>query len=223
MFYIVYKTTNQVNGKFYIGTHKTVDLNDNYMGSGKLLRKAIQKYGLNSFTKEILYVFDNAIEMYAKEAEIITEEFLSEENTYNLKIGGFGGFDFINNSGLNGTLKGAHRRKELFQDQDWVKYWKSQQKHGICNMSDEQKMKREAARKKTMFRKYGKSVVPSFSGKTHSDETRKKISQNSSAHQRGCKNSQFGTMWITNEIDSKKIKALDPIPDGWRKGRKIKL
>lgn len=225
MFYIVYKTTNQVNGKFYIGTHKTVDLNDNYMGSGKLLQKAIQKYGLNSFTKEILYVFDNAIEMYAKEAEIVTEEFLSEENTYNLKIGGFGGFDFVNNSGLNGTLKGTHRRKELFQDQEWVKYWKSQQKLGIHNMSDEQKAKREVARKKTMLRKYGKFVVGSFSGKTHSEETKKKIGEKNSISQKGPNNSQYGTRWV-HSLRSKKSKRISkglPLPDGWVEGRKIKF
>lgn len=43
MFYTVYKITNQIDGKIYIGSHKTLDLNDSYMGSGKYLRHAQEK------------------------------------------------------------------------------------------------------------------------------------------------------------------------------------
>lgn len=215
MHYIVYKTTNQVNGKFYIGTHKTVDLNDDYLGSGKLLRYAVEKYGIQNFKREILFVFDNPEEMFAKEAEIVTEEFLSENNTYNLKKGGEGGFDLINKTGknlyydkdgncLNGIVNAKNLLREntlknlLIERGEWDSYREKISKN-----------------KKEYFQKH----PANFLGKKHSDETRKKISQSSSVHQKGSKNSQFGTMWITNEISSKKIKASDPIPDGWRKGR----
>lgn len=53
-FYIVYKTTNQINSKFYIGMHQTEDLNDGYLGSGVILKKAIKKYGRSSFKREII-------------------------------------------------------------------------------------------------------------------------------------------------------------------------
>ena len=39
--------------------------------------------------------------------------------------------------------------------------------------------------------------------------------------QSGPRNSQYGLQWITNGVESKKIKKEDPIPEGWNKGRKI--
>lgn len=95
MYYIIYKTTNKVNGKYYVGAHKTSNLEDGYMGSGKRLLRAIEKYGQENFVKEILYTFDNQEQMYAKEKEIVNEQFVSDKNTYNLKIGGFGGWDHV--------------------------------------------------------------------------------------------------------------------------------
>ena len=103
MYYTVYKTTNRINGKFYIGSHKTKNPNDAYLGSGKYLKYAIEKYGRDNFVKEVLFVFDNPTEMYAKEAEIVNVEFIAEANTYNLKQGGFGGFDYINEHNLQNT------------------------------------------------------------------------------------------------------------------------
>ena len=39
---------------------------------------------------------------------------------------------------------------------------------------------------------------------------------------KGTDNSQYGTCWITNEIENKKIHKGDLIPEGWRLGRRIK-
>lgn len=54
IYYIVYRTTNHVNEKFYIGSHQTKKINDGYLGSGKYLKKAIKKYGRKNFTRDIL-------------------------------------------------------------------------------------------------------------------------------------------------------------------------
>ena len=56
MFYYIYKITNINNGCFYIGSHKTYDLNDGYFGSGIYLKRAIKKYGKESFKKEMLKI-----------------------------------------------------------------------------------------------------------------------------------------------------------------------
>lgn len=54
MFYLVYKTTNLLNNKFYIGSHQTLKLGDGYLGSGKILKKALKKYGRGNFKREII-------------------------------------------------------------------------------------------------------------------------------------------------------------------------
>jgi hypothetical protein len=171
MYYTIYKVTNQVNGKIYIGSHKTKNLNDNYMGSGKYLKRSQEKHGIENFTKEILFVFDSAEEMYSKEAEIVNEDFIAEENTYNLKVGGFGGWDYIHKNEL---LKGR---------------------------------------------------PGTFTGKTHSEETKRKIGAKTSVAQSGERNSQYGTRWIHSleEQRSARIGKDQSLPEGWLEGRKIKF
>ena len=96
MFYTVYKITNILNGKYYIGKHKTKNLDDGYMGSGKLIKQSIEKNGLHNFKKEILFIFDNENDMNEKEKELV----IISEDTYNLCDGGNGGFSYINKNGI---------------------------------------------------------------------------------------------------------------------------
>jgi hypothetical protein len=88
IYYIVYKTTNKINNKIYIGFHKTKDLNDSYLGSGSLLLKAIEKYGKENFSREILKIFDTKEEAEKYEQELVNKEFTLREDTYNVVIGG---------------------------------------------------------------------------------------------------------------------------------------
>lgn len=116
MFYILYQTTNLVNGKTYVGKHKTADLNDSYLGSGKLLLQAIDKYGAENFSREILFVYQTEDEVNAKEAEIVTEDFCKQNDTYNLCVGGRGGFSYINRTGIikfKGKKHSAETRAKL--------------------------------------------------------------------------------------------------------------
>ena len=90
--YTVYQTTNLVNGKTYIGVHQTTESNDQYLGSGSALLKALQKYGRSNFKKDILFEFDTLDDAYVKEAELVNDDFVKSNLTYNLVVGGHGGW-----------------------------------------------------------------------------------------------------------------------------------
>lgn len=103
MKYIVYKTTNLVNDKIYVGVHGTnPDIFDGYIGGGmtsegcqrnrKGFPAAVRKYGYKNFKRETLFEYpfteDGMKLAYAKEAEIVTIDFIKRPDTYNLTVGG---------------------------------------------------------------------------------------------------------------------------------------
>lgn len=90
-YHIVYKTTNLINGKWYIGKHSTYNLNDGYLGSSQHLKSAIKKYGKENFQREIICFCNSEEEAYAKEAELVTMEVVNDPNSYNKMPGGEGG------------------------------------------------------------------------------------------------------------------------------------
>lgn len=121
--YHVYKITNKHNGRYYIGVHKTDDFEaSSYMGSGPLIKKAIQKYGKDSFIRESLYAFEDAQRAYDKEREIID---LSDDLNYNLNSGGLGGFDYINSLDLPNPM---HNPESVFKNQESNKKTRSSNK-----------------------------------------------------------------------------------------------
>ena len=102
--YIVYQTTNLINGKIYVGVHRTnVDIFDFYYGCGfskkdqkksvtKGFPAAIRKYGMENFKRETLFEYpdtkEGMLDAFKKEGEIVTDEFVKREDTYNLTRGG---------------------------------------------------------------------------------------------------------------------------------------
>lgn len=89
--YVIYRITNMLNGMIYIGQHTTTNPNDDYMGSGKYIIRAIKKYGIENFKKEILFECSSQEELNAKERELVNEDFVNRDDTYNLVLGGIQG------------------------------------------------------------------------------------------------------------------------------------
>lgn len=207
MFYTVYKTTNLVNGKIYVGLHVTKDLNDEYLGSGKQIQAAVKKYGRDNFKREYIKICATPEEMYNLEAEIVNEEFVKRTDTYNMKTGGIGGWDHYHGSEKHilASKKGGRKSAKLLNEfiakqkstnSEWWQKWYDK----VCKTNKEltvraQSLKAKAKRKDT-FRKIN--------------------------HQAGAANSQFGRIWISNIVtkEVKRITINDPIPDGWARGKK---
>ena len=92
MFHYVYAIVNLLNEKIYVGKHSTNDLEDGYMGSGKLISYAIKKYGLENFRKFILEQFETEELALEYEKQIVNEQFVKSRETYNINLGGYGSF-----------------------------------------------------------------------------------------------------------------------------------
>lgn len=213
MHHLVYKITNQLNGKIYIGIHKTKNIDDGYMGSGVILKRAQAKYGIDNFVKEILFDFDSKEEMFAKEAELVNEEFVNRSDTYNAKLGGEGGWDHVDGGSNSKEHYSAFQAAGNSRYREALSLNPEKYHDKIVNAAS---IGREALKTK-----YPEGV---WKGKTHSDETKLQMSKSGS----GTKNSQYGTCWIYSleEKRSIKISSVDLetwIEKGWNKGRKLKF
>lgn len=170
--YYIYRITNLVNGKTYIGQHKYKDLNDDYMGSGKRLGYAKKKYGIENFKKEIL-VFNISKQEHANILEqtfIAAErEKVGRENCYNITDGGDGfkgmepwnkgkkGVQTAWNKGESSWSKGKHLSEE------------HRKKIGEANSV--------ALKGHTPWNKGKKGQIAWNKGVPHTEETKRKIAE----------------------------------------------
>jgi len=202
-YHYLYKIICKVNSKYYFGIHSTKNLLDNYLGSGYYIRKSIKKYGANNHEKIILEYFDNRDSLFEAEKNIITEDILKDPLCMNISRGGLGGIQNESHAKkLN--LAGNKAFKEKLKDSEFKAWFINKNK---CSDT----FKR--------LHKEGRVNYNTFEGKTHSHDTKKKIGEANAIKQSGSSNSQFGSMWITNGLENKKIKNWDFIPNNWYKGR----
>jgi hypothetical protein len=109
------------------------------MGSGTLLKRAIQKHGINNFQKEILHVFDNEYMMNLTEQELVDP---LDKKSYNLCHGGKGGFSYINRFVLtthmrqtNGSIGGrkAVAKNRWKSIKNMNRFYKTARKCRVCD------------------------------------------------------------------------------------------
>lgn len=191
-YHYLYKVTHKKSGRIYIGIHSTNNLNDRYFAFGTYVAKdrtisdwvktnhgsnmknsriynAMQKYGLDAFDREIIESFKTREQALKREEEIVTEEFINSDKSFNNRVGGMHG-QFSNE-----TREKISRNNSMYRE-DIRK--KVSQKHKE-RWTDE--MKDELSRNNPMYdrEKYEKHLGKNSSwfGRKHTEETKKKISE----------------------------------------------
>lgn len=187
----LYKITNNLNGKIYIGIHGAKNLKKSYMGSGKAIKQAINKYGKTNFTKEILEQFDNYEDLLKREREIVNEVFIKREDTYNMIVGGKG-VGCGENHPMFGTTRPEHAK------------W----------------MKNHAHNKGKKCPQHVKDAISkSNKGRKHSNLTNKKKGKSGKENYFYGTQMAKGKRWVNNGIISKLVDPKTFDLNGWAFGR----
>ena len=142
------------------------------MGSGKLLRRAIKKHGVENFEKTYIAFCNSEEEMNLKEAELVTEEWCASDDNYNLCPGGQGGWGYVNQHAHNN--RGNHRQTGNF---------------GFKAPIDRA---RHSERTSEGLRAAYATGHNPWLGRKHSQVSKEKMKNSQAGKQVGEKNSQFG-------------------------------
>ena len=205
-FHFIYRTTNLLNGRYYVGLHSTDNVNDDYIGSGTRFLNEVNKYGRENFKREIIEFLPSRKDLKARERSLVNEDMLKDPLCLNLKLGGEGGWDHlpaeivranaIANSGFtNPSANGFERIQE------------GRSRGG-----------------KIAGKMVGAATVKfaTLAAASQSACEKRRQTMNERGHMQGEKNSQFGTCWVTNGVKPIKIKKeeLDEyLMNGYRRGR----
>lgn len=157
MYGYIYKTTNLINGRKYVGLHKSEKFDNSYKGSGKVLMRALKKYGKENFKTVIIDTANSLKELFSK--EIFWIEFLDCVNSteyYNIKQGGQGAWKINGVSIKKGKKISEQARRNTSEAHKGIKHTKeTRQKMSISHKGERN----------------------GFYGKTFSDETLKRFSK----------------------------------------------
>lgn len=126
-YHFVYRTECLITNKFYIGVHSTDNLEDGYLGSGKILKASLRKHGVENHKRQILEFCNSRILLKQREEFFVSEEVIKQALCMNLIVGGYlsnGNFEkFNSNSELQREKgkKGMDARRQLKETNSvWV-------------------------------------------------------------------------------------------------------
>ena len=223
----LYVKTHNITGLKYFG--KTIRKDPHaYKGSGTYWKQHLVEFGDDVSTEIIGHYLDENICLINAIEFSQLNDIVNSDEWANLKIEClFGGWDYINEKGLNLEENWSEESIKRHREKSLVGAYKGGAKSvelgtGIHGLTETQKKENRIKAKEAMREKYGVESIFSVINKDPVLNAKKKEIFKEIGHQQGEKNSQFGKMWITNEIDSTRILKESHIPDGWRKGRVLK-
>ncbi len=168
----VYRWTNQINGRWYLGSHAGTP-DDGYVGSGKAFRLAVEKYRLENFLREILYLGEDfkGVEDTTLKALGLDDRHLS----YNIKQSASGGVKGILKSAAM-KLRLSETRKKKFQEQGFLNSFSTRQKmsqthEGVSLLISTRRSMSKAQRRIGNHPPAGSHTVP------HTEESKRLISK----------------------------------------------
>jgi len=178
LYYVVYETCCIVNQMTYIGCHATDNLDDGYIGSGKHLKRAIKKYGKENFKRNIIQIFNDPVKMFSLESSLVTEEYVKDPNTYNLVVGGFGGFKVQDINEWKLKLKESSSKRA--------------NKTPALGLQHTDETKKKISESNKGRPAWNKGLPGTWVGKVHTQASKDKISKNRSGITAGNKNPMYG-------------------------------
>lgn len=195
----VYEITNIINNKKYIGKRTcsgTIEKDSLYFGSGILITRAINKYGLKNFKKKILSCHLSAEEAFLEEKRIIEEKnAVDSKEYYNLKPGGLG--VWIPLVGENNPMKKPENKLKV-----------SIAQRGKLNHNYGKKAS-EKTRRKMSESQSGENN--GFYGREHSEESKQKISRANKVKLKGIPKSEEHKKKMSESSPRKKKIIVDGI------------
>ena len=228
----LYRITNKINGKIYIGVHRTDNVNDGNMGSGVILKRAKEKYGVVNFRKEILEFFDTYQEALDKEREVVSVKFIESSNNYNIREGGYGNCKWSTEA-LEILSESAKKRwaSREYRDTMQEKVYNNPDRNLKVSKGVNKWIKDNPDKHYERMLKINhnpekiKRMAEAHTGMKRSDIARKNISEGiKNYHKNNIEESKRisgkGCIYINNPStgEAKRIRKFEQIPSGWVRG-----
>lgn len=216
----IYKTTNLVNGKIYIGQSIHFK-NKSYLGSGISLTNAVKRYGRKNFKRETLRVCDTQLQLDAWEMLYI-KKFNSTNKMigYNILPGSANKFGQINPMKVPDVKeKMIKNRRGKCAGEKCYWYGKHLPEETKRKISEKAKQRLADPKNNPRYGKHWSEEFKAHLSKKMTGNTNKRGKSPSEITRQRLREANTGIRWITNGIETKRLIQGEQMPDGWRRGR----